>query len=121
MTIPNTLPDWEKSYWYDSEPIDPEKEGIPGPGARAYITYSLVDLGEWLAPLRTGTVYVFRPGKRYDLVLLTDDGWITQYPDALFTGAEGDTGKFISNITGTSAPLPVSTSNVIIAARLSKL
>ena len=114
--------DWEnQNYWDDPEPLDPVKEGIPGPAARAYIIYSLVDSSEWLATLRTGTVFIFRPGKRYDLVLLTDDGWIAQYLDALFMGAEGNTGKFTLNITGMKAPLPVNTNNVIVAARLSRI
>jgi hypothetical protein len=102
--------DWNNAFTLD--------DGTQGPGARANITYSIVDDAEWLASLGTGTQFVFRPGKRYDLVLLTDSGWITQYWDALFMGTKDNRGNF-TVAYHTSLP-PIITNNLIVAARLSK-
>jgi hypothetical protein len=94
----------------------PDDEKFPPTLGTAEVRILKVSQQAWMARLVNGTLFEFQPGRLYDLVLLTDNGWIDVRDGLLFAGAKDVShGEFL-NITKYESNAVIKP-YVIIAAR----
>lgn len=93
--------------------------GIESRGAKAEIHFYNQGYREWLAPLMNGILFTFRPGHRYDIIVMREDGWIDRYDDVIFIEFTGKVGKFMA-LTLAEHKSPIINNNVIVTARVTK-